>query len=81
MKYTISNSNRGQLSELIMPYVKMSDMEKLRIYYSILAVLDKEKKPDASSSSGYDIPALMMVGQKGELKKNEALDRQIDSCS
>ena len=49
MKYTISNSNRGQLRDLIMPYVKMSDMEKLRIYYSILAVLDKEKKPDASS--------------------------------
>lgn len=49
MKYIISNSNRGQLRDLIMPYVKMSDMEKLRIYYSILAVLDKEKKPDASS--------------------------------
>ena len=49
MKYTISNSNKEWLRDLIMPYVKMSDMEKLRVYYSILAVLDKEKKPDASS--------------------------------
>lgn len=49
MKYTISNSNKEQLRDLIMPYVKMSDMEKLRVYYSILTVLDKEKKPDASS--------------------------------
>ena len=49
MKYTISNSNKEQLRDLIMPYVKMSDMEKLRVYYSILAVLDKEKKPDVSS--------------------------------
>ena len=49
MKYTISNSNKEQLRDLIMPYVKMSDMEKLRVYYSILAVLDKEKKPDALS--------------------------------
>lgn len=47
MKYTISNSNKEQLRDLIMPYVKMSDMEKLRVYYSILAVLDKGKKPDA----------------------------------
>ena len=49
MKYTISNSNKEQLRDLIMPYVKMSDMEKLRVYYSILAILDKEKKPDVSS--------------------------------
>ena len=49
MKYTISNSNKEQLRDLIMPYVKMSDMEKLRVYYSILAILDKEKKPDAQS--------------------------------
>ena len=49
MKYTISNSNKEQLRDLIMPYVKMSDMEKLRVYYSILAVLDKGKKHDASS--------------------------------
>ena len=47
MKYTISNSNKEQLRDLIMPYVKMSDMEKLCVYYSILAVLDKGKKPDA----------------------------------
>lgn len=43
MKYTISNSNKEQLRDLIMPYVKMSDMEKLRVYYSILAVLDKKR--------------------------------------
>ena len=50
MKYTISNSNRGHLRDLIMSDVKLSDMEELHVYYSILAVLlDKEKKPDASS--------------------------------
>ena len=50
MKYTMSNSNRWHLRDLIMSDVKLSDMEELHVYYSILAVLlDKEKKPDASS--------------------------------
>lgn len=58
-------SNKEDLKHMIMSDVKMSDMEKLhdifsldkkelkkqfpQLYYAILAVLDKEKKPDASS--------------------------------
>ena len=58
-------SDREHLKDLIMSDSKMSDMEKLhdvfsidkeelkkkfpQLYYAILAVLDKEKKPDASS--------------------------------
>lgn len=57
--------DRDHLKDLIMSDSKMSDMEKLhdvfsidkeelkkkfpQLYYAILAVLDKEKKPDASS--------------------------------
>ena len=57
--------DRDHLKDLIMSDSKMSDMEKLRdifsidkeelkkkfpqIYYAILAVLDKEKRLDASS--------------------------------
>ena len=58
-------SNKEELKYMIMSDAKMSDMEKLhdifsldkeelkkkfpQLYYAILAVLDKEKKPDASS--------------------------------
>lgn len=58
-------SNKEELKDMIMSDAKLSDMEKLRdifsidkeelkkkfpqIYYAILAILDKEKKPDASS--------------------------------
>lgn len=58
-------SNKEDLKHMIMSDAKMSDMEKLhdifsldkeelkkqfpQLYYTILAVLDKEKKPDASS--------------------------------
>ena len=58
-------SNKEDLKHMIMSDSKMSDMEKLhdvfcidkeelkkkfpQLYYSILAVLDKGKKPDASS--------------------------------
>ena len=58
-------SNKEDLKHMIMSDAKMSDMKKLhdifsidkeklkkqfpQLYYSILAVLDKEKKPDASS--------------------------------
>ena len=58
-------SDREHLKDLIMSDSKMSDMEKLhdvfcidkeelkkkfpQLYYAILAVLDKEKKPDASA--------------------------------
>ena len=58
-------SNKEDLKHMIMSDAKMSDMEKLhdifsldkeelkkqfpQLYYAILAVLDKEKKPDASS--------------------------------
>ena len=58
-------SNKEELKDMIMSDAKLSDMEKLRdvfstdkeelkkkfpqLYYAILAVLDKEKKPDASS--------------------------------
>lgn len=57
--------NKEELKYMIMSDAKMSDMEKLydifsldkeelkkkfpQLYYAILAVLDKEKKPDASS--------------------------------
>ena len=58
-------SNKEDLKHMIMSDAKMSDMEKLhdifsldkeelkkkfpQLYYAILAILDKEKKPDASS--------------------------------
>ena len=58
-------SNEEELKDMIMSDAKLSDMEKLRdifsldkeklkkkfpqLYYAILGVLDKEKKPDASS--------------------------------
>ena len=58
-------SNKEDLKHMIMSDAKMSDMEKLhdifsldkeelkkqfpQLYYAILAVLDKEKKPDALS--------------------------------
>ena len=58
-------SNKEELKDMIMSDAKLSDMEKLRdvfsidkeelkkkfpqLYYAILAVLDKEKKPDASA--------------------------------
>lgn len=58
-------SNKEELKYMIMSDSKMSDMEKLhdifsldkeeltkkfpQLYYAVLAVLDKEKKPDASS--------------------------------
>lgn len=58
-------SNKEDLKHMIMSDSKMSDMEKLhdifsldkeelkkqfpQLYYAILAILDKEKKPDASS--------------------------------
>lgn len=57
--------DRDHLKDLIMSDSKMSDMDKLhdvfcidkeelkkkfpQLYYAILAVLDKEKKPDTSS--------------------------------
>lgn len=58
-------ANKEELKDMIMSDAKMSDMEKLRdvfsidkeklkkqfpqLYYAIMAVLDKEKKPDTSS--------------------------------
>lgn len=57
-------ANKEELKEMIMSDAKMTDMEKLRdvfsidkeklkgqfpqLYYAILAVLDKEKKPDST---------------------------------
>ena len=58
-------NNKEELKDMIMSDAKLSDMEKLhdifsidkeelkkqfpQLYYAILAVLDKEKKPDASA--------------------------------
>ena len=63
--------DRDHFKDLIMSDSKMSDMDKLRdvfcidkeelkkkfsqLYYAILAILDKEKKPDASSYFAEDM--------------------------